>query len=126
MMGETADELREQARIRGQELLERSQRAARTAMDAAKQEAQAQGFTTDSIVSKVGKVAGDVKQAAMESVRQEGLDAESLKNKAQQVGREAKEAARTEVAGQPNSGSAPAPVVTGTSSSQTGSCGCPS
>jgi len=125
MMGETADELRARARETGQELLDRGQRAARAAVETAKQEAQAQGFTAENLSSKVSKVAGDVKQAAMESARQEGLDTQSLKQKAQQVGREVKEAAKAEAGMAANPGQNETSVA-GSSTSQTGSRGCPS
>lgn len=95
-LGETADQVREQAKARGREILERGQQAAKAAVSAATEEAKAQGFTKENLTSKIGRVASDIKEAALESARKEGLHTEGLKDKATHVVQEAKSAAQRE------------------------------
>lgn len=97
MMGETAQQMRRTAKARGKELLDKGQRAATAAVQAAKEEAKAQGFTKAGLQEKASHIASDLKDAALGSASNEGLDKESIKEKAGQVFEEAKQAALAEV-----------------------------
>lgn len=72
-IGPAADRLRQRTRETGREMLEKGRRVARAATDAAKEEAQAQGLTPESLKEKAGAVAEHSKEAASEAARREGL-----------------------------------------------------
>jgi len=97
MIGETSEQFRDRAKLRGKEVLERGRKAAKAAVHAVSEQAKTQGFTPEAIKEKVRHVAEEVRESARESVRHEGLDTASLKEKAGQALEEAKLAAKKEV-----------------------------
>ena len=72
-VGATADRLRERTRQSGSELLEKGKRVAQAAVNAVKDEAQAQGLTPERLREKANAVAERAKEAGQETAKQEGL-----------------------------------------------------
>jgi hypothetical protein len=97
MIGETSDEMRERMKSRGQQVLEKGQRAAVAAADAVTQEARKQGLTPDNLGGKISHVASEAATAAAEAARQEGIDRGSIEQKVQTIAQEGKRAAQAEV-----------------------------
>lgn len=83
-VGPAADRLRQRARETGREMLEKGKRVARSAAEAAKEEARAQGLTPEALREKAAAVAEHTKEAATDTARREGLT-----NPAGQSGNEA-------------------------------------
>ena len=71
--GPTADRLRQRVRETGQDYVQRGKHVAQAAVSAVKDEARAQGFTTDGLREKAASVVEHGKQAAVETARQEGI-----------------------------------------------------
>lgn len=77
VVGPRVDKLRDQARERGRDLVNRGRNVVQAAAQAARQEAESQGITPDAIREKAGAVAQRTKQAATDTARQEGVLPES-------------------------------------------------
>jgi len=71
--GPTADRLRQRVRQTGQEYVQRGKHVAQAAVSAVKEEARAQGLTTESIREKATSVVEHGRQAAVETAREEGI-----------------------------------------------------
>lgn len=78
MMGEYRDELIDRAKDTGQELYESSKRVAKSAAQAARDEAEREDLTPGSVMRSVKSIAGRVAEAAEDTASQEG---ERLKEK---------------------------------------------
>jgi hypothetical protein len=74
-MGEASDELKEQTRRKGEELVEEGKEAAARTADAALDEAEKRGITPDHLVEKARRVVSEATSAAKETVREEGAQA---------------------------------------------------
>lgn len=72
-LGPAADRLRDRARETTREMLDKGRRVARSAAEAAKEEARAQGLTPEGLREKASAVAEHTKEAAAETARREGL-----------------------------------------------------
>lgn len=72
-LGPAADRLRDRARERGREMLEKGRHVAGAAVSAVKEEAESQGLTPDRLRESVASVADRAKNAGKETARQEGL-----------------------------------------------------
>jgi ElaB/YqjD/DUF883 family membrane-anchored ribosome-binding protein len=77
-VGDAADRLRDRTRAAGSEMLEKGKRVARAAVDAVKEEAQAQGLTAEAMRNKAAAIADRGQQAGQEAAKQEGLTAQGL------------------------------------------------
>lgn len=92
-MGEASDEVTEQAKAAGHDLLERGKRVVSATASAVAEEAKEQGLAPDQLKEKIGHVAHDAAEAARASASDEGLQPNQLKEKAGSVLSEAKTAA---------------------------------
>ncbi|HWL15429.1 MAG TPA: DUF3618 domain-containing protein [Opitutus sp.] len=73
LAGPSVDRLRDRAREAGSELVEKGQRVAHAAAEAAKDEANAQGLTPEKLREEAKAVATSAKDAAASTARAEGL-----------------------------------------------------
>lgn len=73
VVGPRVDRLRDQARERGRDLVNRGRNVVQAAARAAREEADSQGLSPDALREKAGAVAQRTKEAAAESARQEGV-----------------------------------------------------
>jgi hypothetical protein len=71
LVGERSDEIKEAVRAQGEELLEKGQKAASAAAQAATEQARKEGLTPESLIEKVSHVASEAKNAAAETAEQE-------------------------------------------------------
>lgn len=71
--GPTADRLRQRARQTSQEFMQRGKHVAQAAVSAVKDEARAQGLTTEALRDKATSVVEHGRQAAVETAREEGI-----------------------------------------------------
>lgn len=104
-MGDASDEVWDQAKSSGAELVEQGSAAAANTASAVMDEAEAQGLTPDELSKKVSRVAEKVSEAGKEAAQEEGLDSASMKEKSKKIGGEAATAAKSEAKG--NSGAPP-------------------
>jgi len=74
-VGEAADRVKDQARARGEDLVERGKKVASAAVDAVKQTAAEEGLTPQALKEKVQHVAAKTEEAAQRSAEQQGLKA---------------------------------------------------
>jgi hypothetical protein len=95
-MGEAADELKDETRRKGEQLVEQGKQAAAKTADAALGEAEARGITADSLAEKAGRVVSEAAKAAKETAREEGVAPSDLKEHAKGVAKEAGETAKRE------------------------------
>ena len=95
-MGEASDELKEQTRRKGEELVEEGKEAAARTADAALDEAQKRGITPDSLAEKARRVVSEATSAAKETAREEGVAPSHLKEEAKGVAGLAGESAKPE------------------------------
>jgi hypothetical protein len=95
-MGEASDELKEQTRRKGEELVEEGKEAAARTADAALNEAEKRGITTDSLAEKARRVVSEATSAAKETAREEGVAPSHLKEEAKGVAALAGESAKPE------------------------------
>lgn len=72
-LGPTADRLRDRSREAGHEMIEKGRRVADAAVSAAKDEAEAQGLTAESMGEKAAAVANRGSEAGKQQAREEGL-----------------------------------------------------
>jgi len=93
-MGEASDELKEQTRRKGDELVEEGKEVAVRTADAALDEAQKRGITPDSLAEKARRVVSEATSAAKETARQEGVAPSHLKGEAKGVAGLAGESAK--------------------------------
>jgi hypothetical protein len=97
MCGRTSDRLKDEARRRGEEVLNEGKDVAMHVADTALGDAEGQGLTPGSLGDKVARVAKDVVHAAKESAEREGIDPQSLGEKAKHVGQAVKEKGKKEL-----------------------------
>ncbi len=97
MYGRTSDQLKDEARRRGEEALEEGKEVAMHVADTALGDAEGQGLTPGSLGDKVARVAKDAVHAAKESAEREGIDPRSLGEKAKHVGQAVKEKGKEEL-----------------------------
>lgn len=83
-MGEASDRVKDMARQKGEEVLERGRQTVETAKETLQQEAKAQGLMPANIQEKAKHVLSEAVGAAKEAVRHE-LSADGLKHKAMHV-----------------------------------------
>ena len=95
-MGEASDELKEQTRRKGEELVEEGKETAARTADAALDEAQKRGITPDSLAEKARRVVSEATSAAKETAREEGVAPSHLKEQAKGVAGRAGESAKPE------------------------------
>ena len=95
-MGEASDELKEQTRRKGEELVEEGKEAAARTADAALDEAEKRGITPDSLAEKARRVVSEATSAAKETAREEGVAPSHLKEEAKGVAGLAGESAKPE------------------------------
>jgi hypothetical protein len=81
-MGEASDELKEQTRRKGKELVEEGKEAAARTADAALDEAEKRGMTPDSLAEKARRVVSEATSAAKETAREEGVAPSHIKEEA--------------------------------------------
>jgi hypothetical protein len=77
VVGPTSDRLRRRARDAGQDLVNRGRNVVNAATGAIKEEARAQGLTTDALRQKAGAVADRAKDTAVDSAQQQGMASQS-------------------------------------------------
>jgi len=92
-MGEAADHAKRQVRRQGRQALQRGQRAAGAAVEAAADEMQQQGFTPQ----RAGEAVQRTAARAVEAVKEEMPDIQEVKGKATAVAERSAEAARREM-----------------------------
>jgi len=95
-MGEASDELKEQTRRKGEELVEKGKEAAARTAGAALDEAEKRGLTPDSLAQKAARVVSEATSAAKETAREEGVAPSHLKEEAKGVAGLAGESAKPE------------------------------
>ena len=78
-MGEASDELKEQTRRKGEELVEKGKEVAAKTADAALDETEKRGLTPDSLVEKAGKVVSEAAAGAEQAIREEGVAPSNFK-----------------------------------------------
>jgi ElaB/YqjD/DUF883 family membrane-anchored ribosome-binding protein len=85
-MGETADDLRHRVKEAGKEVMSRGKHVAQAATQAAKSEAEKQGFTPEHLKEGLQAVGKEAKEAAKRTAEKEGIGPESIKQKVQESG----------------------------------------
>jgi len=93
-MGEASDELKEQTRRKGEELVEKGKEAAARTADAALDEAEKRGITPASLAEKTGRVVLEATTGAKASAREEGVAPSDFKEQAKDVAGQASEAGK--------------------------------
>jgi len=73
-VGEAADRVKDEAKAKGQDLLNRGKNVATAAGDAARRTAAEEGLTPQALKGKVERVASETRQAAQSSAQQQGLN----------------------------------------------------
>jgi ElaB/YqjD/DUF883 family membrane-anchored ribosome-binding protein len=94
-IGEASDQLKGEARAKGEEILERGKTVATQTAASAMDEAESRGITPGNIAEKAGKVISAAVQAGKETAKEEGLGTESLRETGESVVRRAKETVKT-------------------------------
>ncbi len=95
-MGEASDEVKEETRRKGEELVEQGKEVAARTADAALGEAEARGITADSLAEKAGRVISEAAKAGKQTAREEGVALADLKEQAKGVAKEAGQTAKRE------------------------------
>jgi hypothetical protein len=72
-MGEASDELKEETRRKGEELVEQGKQAAAKTADAALEEAERRGITADTVAEKAGRVISEATRSVKETAPEEGV-----------------------------------------------------
>src|SRR5690606_3956425 len=80
-MGETADNLKDQAMETGKDLLEKGEEVASKTASKVMDAAESEGLDPDTIAKKTSQKVGAVKDAAIEAMEDAGVDSESFKKK---------------------------------------------
>ncbi len=93
-MGAHAEEFKRQVRRTGNNLMEEAKDIASDTAQAAREEMQRQGVTSEHVSDKASRVAGDIRNSATESAKNEGLTTDDLGKKAESVIKKAGETAR--------------------------------
>ncbi|WP_372895706.1 DUF3618 domain-containing protein [Stieleria sp.] len=108
-MGEQSDAVMRGAQQQAEQAINRGQQAVENTVEAAKQSAQSQGLTGDSLAERATRVVEKASESIREAAKEEGLHPEQLKADAETVaedvkqqataeGKDAKQAAKAEVA----------------------------
>ena len=95
-MGEASDELKEQTRRKGEELVEEGEEAAVRTADAVLNEAEKRGMTLDSLAEKARRVVSEATKGAKETAREEGVAPSDLKEQSKGIAARAGETAKRE------------------------------
>jgi hypothetical protein len=95
-MGETSDELKEQTRLKAEQVAERGKEAAVKTAGAALEEAEARGITPASLAEKTSRVFSEAVNAGKETAREEGIAGSDIKEHARAIGHAAAETAKEE------------------------------
>jgi hypothetical protein len=96
-LGKRADELKDQVRSQGQQIVKTVENVAMAAGSAAFEEAEKQGLSVQNLGEKIGRVASEAAQVVSEKAKEEGLDQGHVKEQVKSVGHEAKRAAQEEM-----------------------------
>lgn len=96
LMGEASDQLKEQVKSTGEELLERGKQVATATASAAADEANRQGLNPGELGRRVKGFAGHVAEAARDAAQEEGLNPDDLGERVHRVAERAKDAASDE------------------------------
>ena len=95
-MGEASDELKEQTRLKADQLAQRGKEAAVKTAGAALEEAEARGITPVSLAEKTSRVVSEAVNAGKETVREQGIAGSDIKQHAQAIGHAAAQTAKEE------------------------------
>jgi len=98
-MGEASDELKEQTRLKAEQLAQRGKEAAVETAGAALEEAEARGITPESLAQKTSRVVSEAVNAGKEAAREEGIAGTDMKEHAQAIGHAAAQTAKEETKG---------------------------
>ncbi len=93
-MGEASDEVKDEARAKSEELVERGKTAAAETADAAMKEAEARGVTPGNLMEKAEHVIAEAVAAGKKTAQDEGIGASDLKAHAAAIGERTKETAK--------------------------------
>jgi hypothetical protein len=95
-MGEASDELKEQTRLKADQLAQRGKEAAVKTAGAALEEAEARGITPVSLAEKTSRVVSEAVNAGKETAREQGIAGSDIKDHAQAIGHAAAQTAKEE------------------------------
>src|SRR5690242_5685631 len=95
-MGEASDELKEQTRLKAEQLAQHGKEAAVKTAGAALEEAEARGITPESLAEKTSRVSSEAVNAGKEAAREEGMADTDMKEHAQAIGQAAAQTANEE------------------------------
>ncbi len=95
-MGDASDELKEQTRLKAEQLAQRGKEAAVKTAGAALEEAEARGITPASLAEKTSRVVSEAVNAGKETARAEGIAGSDIKEHAQAIGHAAAQTANEE------------------------------
>lgn len=95
-MGETSDEALNQARQQAQQAYARGQTAVENTIDTAKQSAESQGLTGESLAERTKRVVASAADSISDAAKEEGMHPEQLKRDAKTVAEDAKMQAEAE------------------------------
>lgn len=95
-MGEASDDLIDQAKHQAQQVYEQGQEAVENTLETAKQSAESQGLTGDSLAERATRVVEKAAGSISEAAKDEGLHPEQLKEDAKSVAQDTTEQAKAE------------------------------
>ncbi|PAY16208.1 hypothetical protein CKO51_27950 [Rhodopirellula sp. SM50] len=95
-MGEQSDAMMREAQRQAERAVDRGQEAVENTVEAAKQSAQSQGLTGDSLAERATRVVEKASESIRDAAKEEGLHPEQLKDDAETVAEDAKQQAMTE------------------------------
>lgn len=96
LMGDASDELKDDMRETGEQVMERGKRAVSGAISEAEQSAEEHGLTGSSLLERGERVAAKVVSAASDALKQEHLTPKELAQDAKAVGKDAADKLRAE------------------------------
>jgi len=95
-MGEASDELKEQTRLKAEQLAQRGKETAVKTAGAALHEAEVRGITPASLAEKTSRVVSEAVNAGKETAREEGIAGSDIKEHAEAIGQAAAQTAKEE------------------------------
>lgn len=95
-MGEASDKLKEQSRLKAEQLAQQGKEAAMKTAGAALDEAEARGITPETLAEKTSRVVSEAVNAGNETAREEGIAGSDIKEHAQAIGQAAAKTAKEE------------------------------